>query len=215
MGHARRYLLIALSLVVALTTVTMLAPRTVHAITATLVQVVNNSASPVPTVDAGLRFAAALCVVNGSISSGANFCLPPTNVATFVVPNTTSAGTPVRRLVVDNVSGYCSNYANPGFLLKTVRLRGQFPPDAVNNGNATLTHYVPIVGPVYSYVNDATWGPPTANQAENDYSFGQATHFTFGPGESVTADAFGFLPSLNGAVDYYCVVRVEGELVAQ
>src|SRR5437763_503201 len=82
-------------------------------------------------------------------------------------------------------------------------------------GLATLTHYVPIVGPVYSYVNDATWGPPTANQPENDYTFGQATHFTFGPGESVSAEGFGFLPSQSGAVDYYCTVRVEGELVAQ
>ncbi len=48
MNSAKRYLMIALSFVLAIGVFTVIAPRTMHAVTATLVQVVNTSANPVP-----------------------------------------------------------------------------------------------------------------------------------------------------------------------
>lgn len=52
MSSAKRYLLIALCFVLAVTTFTMLAPRAAHALVATLVQVVNTPTNAVPTVQA-------------------------------------------------------------------------------------------------------------------------------------------------------------------
>lgn len=212
MPSAKRYLLIALSFVVALTAMVILNPRTVHAITAALVQVTNTSANPVPQQEAATRFQAAVCVVFGTISTATNTCPAPTNTASFAVPTTTSTGAAVRRLVVENVSGYCSNYGNNALVLKWVRLRGGFAPDSVSNGLGTFTHYVPV-GVPYSYINDASWGPPITNQPENDYSFGQTTNFSFNPGDNVTFETEGFLPSASGAQDFFCVGRVEGYLV--
>ena len=212
MPTAKRYLMIALSFVIALTALTILAPRTVHAVTAALVQVVNTSANPVPQADAATRFQAAMCIQSGTISTAYNPCPAPTNTVSFAVPTTTSTGATVRRLVVENVSGYCSNFGNNAAIIKWVRLRGGYVPDSVSNGNTTFTHYIPV-GPAYAYTNDATWGAPVANQAENDYSFGQTSKFTFDPGDTVTFETELFLPSLNGAQDFYCVGRVEGYLV--
>jgi len=212
MPSAKRYLLIAFSFVVALTAIVILNPRTVHAITAALVQVSNTSAAPVPQEDAGTRFQAAVCNVAGGISTAVNPCPSPTNVPTFTVPTTTSTGAPVRRLIVENVSGYCSNYGSNAVIMKFIRLRGQPTPDADSNGNPTFTHYIPLGAP-YSYVNDATWGPPLANEPENDYGFGQTTKFAFNPGDTVSLELFDFQPSTSNVVDAFCIARVEGYLV--
>jgi hypothetical protein len=49
MNTAKKYLLIAFSFAIALGSFSIFAPRAVHAITATLVQVVNTASNPVPT----------------------------------------------------------------------------------------------------------------------------------------------------------------------
>src|ERR1700757_565426 len=103
MSSAKRYLLIALTFAIALTTFTVFAPRAVHAVTAALVQVANTSANPVPVSDSAPRFQASVCTMTGTISPATNQCAASTN--TFVVPTTTSTGAPVKRLVVENVSG--------------------------------------------------------------------------------------------------------------
>jgi len=211
MSSAKRYLFIALSFVLALTALAVFSPRTVHAITATLVQVVNTSATPVPQEEAATRFQAAVCLISGSISTSYNVCPSPTNVATFTVPTTTAAGATVRRLIVENVSGFCSNFGNNAVVIKSIRLRGQAVPDVVSNGNATFTHYVPVGAP-YSYVNDATTGV-LANQPENDYNFGQTTKFAFNPGDTVTLESVYFFPSNNDTQDLFCAARVEGYFV--
>src|SRR5256885_8570920 len=51
-----------------------------------------------------------------------------------LVPNVTSIGAAVKRLVVENVSGFCSSFDNPSLFVKAVRLVGPFVPDAVQNG---------------------------------------------------------------------------------
>lgn len=50
MNSAKRYLVIALSFAICMTVFAAFAPSIAHAVTATLVQVVNNSSSPVPVV---------------------------------------------------------------------------------------------------------------------------------------------------------------------
>jgi hypothetical protein len=211
---AKRYLLIALTFAIALTTFAIFAPRAVHAITATLVQVVNTSANPVPTAESAVRFQASMCFVNGPASTAYNICPPPTNARNFTVPTVTSTGAVVKRLVVDNVSGTCSNFDNNAMVIKALRLRGAFAPDAVVNGTSTFTHYIPV-GPVYSYVNDNTWGPPLAGLPENDYTFGQSSSFAFNAGDNVGLEVVYFLPSASGAQDFFCAAKVEGYLITQ
>lgn len=195
--------------------VALVTPKTAHAIVATAVQVVNTSANPIPTPESATRFQVALCNVFGPVATAYNFCPPPTNTATFTVPMTTSTGAPVKRLIVDNVSGVCSNYTTSSLIIKAVRLRGQFVADSVPNGNSTFTHYVPMIGNPYSYVNDPAFGPPLGGVPENDYVFGQVTNFALNPGDTVSLDLFYFYQRASTSFDWDCVARVEGYLVTQ
>jgi hypothetical protein len=72
MNAAKRYLLVALAVVFAVTTFSVIAPRTAHALVATLVQVANTSANPVPVASAthfGQQETNLVTLV-GAISSG-------------------------------------------------------------------------------------------------------------------------------------------------
>ena len=64
MHSAKRYLLIALCFALALTIFAAFSPRVVHAITATLVQVVNNSTNPVPIAESAVRFQVSICRIH-------------------------------------------------------------------------------------------------------------------------------------------------------
>ncbi len=79
-----------------------LAPKATRGIAAALVQVTNTSANPVPTVaadsPANFPVGVQLC------TSNTGECPNPS----FIVPMTTSTGLPVKRLVIENVSGTCS-----------------------------------------------------------------------------------------------------------
>ena len=211
MTSAKRFVLIALSFAVALSVFAVFTPRIAHAITATLVQVVNTSANPVPSADASLRFEASLCSQGGVVGPATNSCTPGQNV--FVVPATASTGAAVKRLVIDYVSGTCSNYNNNALQIKTITITGPPTPDSVNGGSS-FVHYV-ATGPGYSYVNDSTWPPPITNLPETDYTFSQPMHITFNAGDTVSVGVFGFLPSLAGAFDYVCTDRLDGYLVTQ
>lgn len=134
------------SLVLVAMIVTLIAPKTVHAVVAAAVQIMNTSANPVPTYDSGTRFQADVCDESGPVSTAYGFCGPNTGIS-FVVPTVTSSGATVKRLIVDDVSGYCSNFNNPTLFIKVVRLSAHFVPDSVPNGETTAVHYVPIVGP--------------------------------------------------------------------
>jgi hypothetical protein len=200
------------SVVVVATIVTLLAPKTVHAIVATAVEVMNTSANPVPTYDSGTRFQADVCNASGPVSVAAGYCGSTTS-KTFVVPSFTSSGATVKRLFVDNVAGFCANFNNPNLFIKVVRLSGQFVPDSVPNGDSAAGHYIPIVGPSLSYTNDPGFGPPLGGVPETDYSFGQTTHFAFNPGDTVTL-RFNYFYS-TGNFDGVCTATVEGTLATQ
>ncbi len=211
MSSAKRHLFIALTFVLAAATFAVLTPRAVHAITATLVQVMNTSANPVPTAESSVRFQAAICTGSGVVSTAVGTC--PAGQNTFVVPNITSSGATVKRLVVESVSGICSTYGNSNLFIKSVLLTSQFVPDSVTNTNTAFTRYVPIEAPTYSYINDPSFGPPLGNVQETDYSYGHSTHFTFLPGDTVRMNVYYFYAS--GSFDGNCLGRVEGYLVTQ
>jgi hypothetical protein len=211
MNSAKRYLLIALSFAICMTIFAAFAPRIAHAITATLVQVVNTSANPVPTADSALRFFATVCNVSGATSAAANYCTDTAH--SFTVPTVTSTGAGVRRLVVDNVSGFCANFNNPTVQLKMIDLRAGLPPDNVSNGDPVAEHDVPI-GPPFSYVGAADAGFPFTNTPESDYSFGQTANFALNAGETVAVGVRSFWPG-DGPIDRVCSIRIDGYLVTQ
>ena len=134
MNFAKRVLMFVGFAVLVAASLSVLAPKATHALVATLVQVTNTSADPVPTYDSGTRFQADVCDASGSVSVASNYCGLNTS-KTFVVPTVTSSGATVKRLIVDNVSGFCSSYNNPTQFIKAIFLQGgQFVPDAVPNG---------------------------------------------------------------------------------
>jgi len=209
---AKNFLMIAGAFALAMILFAIAAPKAAHALVSTLVQITNTSANPVPTIESGPRFQAALCTFTGPVATASNFCVAGRD--SFTVPTVTSTGAAVKRLIVENVSGFCSNFDNTSLFIKAVRLVGPFVPDAVPNGNTLFTHYTPIVGPAYSYVNDPAAGAPFAGMAETDYTFGQAEHFAFNGGDTVRSDVYYFWTGA-GNVDYFCFQRIEGYLVTQ
>jgi hypothetical protein len=110
--------------------ITSLAPRAVRGITATLVQVTNTSANPVPTVsdDANFPYEALLCYGE----CGAN------SVGAFAVPTTTTTGVAVERLVIEDLNASCE-LATPGPAFVSLIV----PFSADNNGNPpALNQYI-------------------------------------------------------------------------
>jgi len=187
-------------------------PKAAHAVVSALVTVGNTSANPVPTFDSGDRFQADVCSASGPVTAATSFC-GTNSSANFLVPTSTASGATVKRLIVDNVSGICSNYNNPALFIKTVRLIGQFVPDSVPNGESGAVHYLPIVAAPYSYTNGPGFGPALNNVPETDYAFGQSTRFSFNPGDTVSFDFFYFYPS--GSFDGGCYGRIEGTLATE
>jgi hypothetical protein len=190
----------------------LVAPKAVHAVVAALVQVVNTANNPVATYDSGgTRFQADACFASGAVSVAADYCGTVTS-AQFVVPTVTAGGATVKRLMVDNVSGFCASFNDPGVVIKSVTLAGQFPPDFISNGETVAGKYIPIIGPAYTYVNNPG-GPPLGGVPETDYSYGQTTRFSFNPGDTVSLNYQYFYPG--GAVDAVCSARIEGTLATE
>jgi hypothetical protein len=105
--------------------ITALAPRAARGITATIVEVTNTSANPVPTVsaDANFPYEAFLC---------SGFDCDGTTPASFSVPSATTTGVPVKRLVIEDLNANCSG---GGTLVELV-----LPPSADNNGFPLLAY---------------------------------------------------------------------------
>src|SRR5438270_4922672 len=103
MHSAKRYLVIALSFAICMATFAAFAPRIAHAVTATLVQVVNSGANPVPVSDGATQYQATLCASYGTYGGicSQNNLGPPS----FQVPATTASGAQVKRLVIVALNG--------------------------------------------------------------------------------------------------------------
>lgn len=96
---------------------TLAAPKAVHAAVATLVEIANTPANPVPNADVNAPgeepLQALLCAApNGSTECGT---LPDT----FTVPSTTSDGLSIKRLVIEYVTGFCQSSGNVSQLYAT------------------------------------------------------------------------------------------------
>lgn len=105
MKSAKRYVVIAASFALCMMVFAAFAPRVAHAITATLVQVVNTSANPVPVQPNNWRQPVGLkCIASVNIPSGPfglGFCtLGDTAGNAYTVP----AG---KRLIVELANGSC------------------------------------------------------------------------------------------------------------
>src|SRR5512140_2937905 len=103
MNSAKRYLLIALSFALCMTVFAAFAPRVAHALTATLVQVVNTNANPAVVTNADTRGRNVVRLTYfGNIPGGAqNVDHVPLNDASTSAEYTVPTG---KRLVVDGIS---------------------------------------------------------------------------------------------------------------
>ena len=146
----------------------------------------------------GTPFEAALCHAFGP-TQGA-LCGP--QGSNFVVPSTTQAGLPVKRLVVENVSGICTGENTP---VIAAILFSPFVADSQSNTAPTMAHF-------FSLTLETTGPGPNNGQTERDYSFGSTTRMFFNPGDAVSEKIEVFTPS---DVDAICSVQVEGTLVTQ
>ena len=198
MNSAKRYLVIALSFAICMTVFAAFAPRIAHAITATLVQVVNTSASPVPTVGIEVPFQAAVC--HGFGATGGSQC--GAQGSNFVVPATTSTGLAVKRLVVEEFDGLCESYNTPFF---GPILISNFVADNVPNTATQMYNYSQAI----QINTDTTTNPGTTIR---DYTFGRKTRFYFNPGDTVFSRIELYVPS---QVDGYCYGQVSGNLETQ
>jgi hypothetical protein len=114
----------------------------------------------------------------------------------------TSTGVSVKRLVVENVSGFCQAENTP--LIAGI-LFSPFVADSVPNSTGAMAHYFPLIL--------QTTGPGlSAGQTERDYSFGGTTRIYFNPGDTVSQRVELFTPS---DIDAVCVTQVDGTLVTQ
>lgn len=121
------------------------APRAVHAVVATLVEVSNPSLSPVQVreVNNGVDelFATTLCggtTSNCSIVEGLGG-LPADSGTSFTVASTDAEGNPVQAMVINYVSGICSG-ALPG-------LKRQSAVDPVNGQSQIVNFFSPTASP--------------------------------------------------------------------
>ncbi len=120
-------------------TLQLCAPPAVHAVVSTLVTVANTAANPVGSrnVDnpATYPYSANLCIgFNGG------HCDPSTPQV-FVVPANTSTGLPVKRLVLQAVSGSCQGDPATIALLDGVQINSFAPPDTINPSSRVFHTY--------------------------------------------------------------------------
>jgi hypothetical protein len=83
------------------------APKTVHAVVSALVTVANTSANPVPVQSVDNPARQAFQTLFGLFAGGGQM------QGEFFVPNTTTTGAPVKELVIEEVSGFCTS-GGPG-----------------------------------------------------------------------------------------------------
>jgi hypothetical protein len=182
MNFAKRLLMVVGIASLAGTVGALLAPKTAHALVATLVHVENTTAQPVPTRDvdnpAYEPFVGRLCagvVVNcGGLGTS------------FVVPTTDANSIPVRRLVIEYYSTECM---------------GVTPSEIPRNALLVLTggqQNAFYIGPLQQ----------SSNATDSFYYSNQQTRIYAEPGSNVLFDFFndGGSPTCNVTVTGYLVI---------
>lgn len=115
----------------------LVAPKAVQAVVSTLVTVSNTSANPVPNLNVDEPAAQPF-----QYYLGAN----PGGYPTFTVPSTTVSGAPVKRLVIESVSGFCSQPFSPADPV------GSFTSlvtndTSINGQSSSANFFVPLQNP--------------------------------------------------------------------
>ncbi len=165
------------------------APKTVHALVSALVTVANTSANPVPNRDvdnsANFPFSSEVCF------GDANFC--QSVPGQFTVPTVTSSGAPIKRLIIETISGVCENPSGGSNFIAGIALNTSAPTDSSNGSLETV--FLPAV------------------QTEPGFAmFNRIVHFYANPGASVVEGSSGASSSfLAGG----CLAAVSGHLVTQ
>ena len=175
------YLAGACALLVA--TFSIIGPPAVRAAVATLVQVVNTTANPVPNADVNgpgeEAFQTQLCNASGT------FYVCSSVPSTFTVPVSTSDGASVKRLVLTTVTGYCQ----------------QNPPTNVLTGAISI-----VAGGTYLVYSS----PLQPNPTDSAYLFsimGPAPLYA-DPGSSISPGA-----NVSGGGSAVCVYNLAGYYV--
>ena len=122
-------------------------------------------------------------------SSGTTFLVCPADQEAFTVPLTTNSGQPVKRYVIEYVSGTCQTA--PGEAIDQVFL------------------IIPLGGFAHYFVPvNVTFN----STPENDYTFAQQTRLYANPGQAMQmrTGRIGALPA-----DYACTLQFSGYLVKQ
>jgi hypothetical protein len=166
---------------------TLAAPKAVHAAVATLVEVVNTPANPVPNADVNASgeepLQAILCAAVGSSS-----CVGTTQ-STFVVPTTTSDGLTVKRLVLEYVAAACTNNGATNLRAGLYTVMTENPVTSIIfDGNTIL--------PLTPSSPDGS-GYPVASALVRAYA---------DPGTTVSAALIAGYTTTTGAACYYTVV---------
>lgn len=122
-----------------------LAPKAARGVAAAFVQVTNTSANPVPIVDntANFPFTAQTCAAfnaNCTLLTCATFDGCPL-FAGFTVPQTTTTGVSVTRLVIEQASAQCDITGN---VLSAVRLTVAPPANNANPGSTGVSSLFPV-----------------------------------------------------------------------
>ena len=164
------------------------APKTVHAVVSALVTVANTSANPVPNRDvdnsANFPFSSEVCI------GDANFCQGVTDQ--FTVPAATSSGVPVKRLIIESISGACDDTSGASNFIAGIALNTSAPADSSNSSLEIA--FLPAI------------------QTEPGWAmFNGSVHFYASPGASVIEGQSGIHSAFGGG----CVAAVSGHLVTQ
>jgi len=167
---------------------TLAVPRAAHAVLSALVTVTNTSSNPVPNRDvdnsANFPFSSEVC------GGDANFCQGVPNQ--FTVPAATSSGVPVKRLVIESISGACDDTSGGSNFIAGVVLNTPAPADSSNSSLEVV--FLPAI-----------------QTAPGWAMFNGAVHFYASPGASVFEGFSGASSSFVGG----CLTAVNGHLVTQ
>ena len=189
MNALRRIAMAISGTVVAALVLTLAVPRAAHAVLSALVTITNTAANPVPNRDvdnsANFPFSSEVCI------GDANFCQGVTDQ--FTVPTVTSSGAPVKRLIIETISGACDDTSGGSNFIAGVALNTSAPADSSNSSLEIVI--LPAI------------------QTEPGWAmFSGSVHFYASPGASVLEGTSGVH---SGGFGGGCFEAVSGYLVTQ
>jgi hypothetical protein len=175
----------------------VIAPRQVHAIVATLVEVNNPASNAVPTREvsgANEPFYALVCFATAS-----SVCTPPDS---FNVPTTTIDSKTVTRLVVEDVSGQCNTNGAGGNTVTGLQLHTD---TAVGTQNSTAYSTLGFYQQAFQIAQE----PSVTIRGTSYQAFSQKTKLYYNPGATVF---FSWTTATTLSTPVSCTAYVSGYL---